>query len=487
MDGTTQMPVPMKKRRSTHSSDTSSYHEQSDASSISTASDNNSSSSCTDDNGDVEEDILNRLNQNDPTLTTICLDEWFPVNIMEWHDVGQTLGRNTHLTNLSILNDSDGEAISVTDEWALYSGLQHNRSIQILHFTGPLPALFQGFIHPSNIFWESNIHLVGLSLNGLEMGRKEMKQLSQVITTKAMNLVALDITHCWSRDGECFFGDDDNLFTMLLQTLKKMKDRPLKRLELQGNAIGSTSMKELVKTIQRYCPHLEELNLQDTTIGHRSCKALASLLRDPSSRLSSLDLWRCSMNDDCALILADALKDNKTLQFLSLGRNKFTVKGWKVFSALLCNIKSSTIVETFTSNHTLECLGVSDELLLVDLPLGLNLSDDKRAVAMNKVVKFHQGELLSIMGVKLLPNVMTCIGTKQKDSCHELLRRDLLSAMFSIVRNTPALFQNVSLNEGSQDSFDLADVLGKMKLFRTELDEGTIADLTETLDQTLCV
>ena len=78
------------------------------------------------------------------------------------------LGNNTHVVELDIVNTYDREAISEADERALYAGLHHNRSIQYLHFNGPLPAIFTSFVNPSNNFWEANgKNLVRLSLNGL--------------------------------------------------------------------------------------------------------------------------------------------------------------------------------------------------------------------------------------------------------------------------------------------------------------------------------
>jgi hypothetical protein len=68
-----------------------------------------------------------------------------------------------------------------------------------------------------------------------------------------------------------------------------------------------------------------------------------------------------------------------------LGENNITVEGWKAFSTLVCN--KSSLMETVTSNHMLE-LGGIDEQLVDDL-LALNYSDDKRAVAMIKAIKFH--------------------------------------------------------------------------------------------------
>ncbi len=212
-----------------------------------------------------------------------------------------------------------------------------------------------------------------------------------------------------------------------------MEDHSLKRLALHGNIIGTATVKNIVRTIQRCCPDLEELNLQDiSSIGHDCCETIASLLRHPSSRLTSLDLWSCSIDDRCAFLLADALKRNTRLHTMILGENNITAEGWKAFSALVCN--KSSLMETVTSNHMLDDLGEIDEPLVDDL-LALNYAyDNKRAVAMIKAVELHLSELVVTMGVKLLPIIMACIGANQNSE-------HLLTAMLSIVRSSPELFQ----------------------------------------------
>ena len=210
-----------------------------------------------------------------------------------------------------------------------------------------------------------------------------MRQLCSVIIA-LKNLAELQFSHSIDYDNE----DEHHLCSMLARTLGNMEYHSisLKRLELQGNAIGTASVKNIVRTVQRCCPDLEELNLQDiSSIGYDCCETIASLLRHPSSRLTSLDLWSCSIDDRCALLLANALKRNNRLHTMILGENNITVEGWKAFSALVCN--KSSLIETVTSNHMLE-LGGIDEPLVDDL-LALNYSDDKRAVAMIKAIKFH--------------------------------------------------------------------------------------------------
>ena len=260
-----------------------------------------------------------------------------------------------------------------------------------------------------------------------------MRQLCSVLIA-LKNLAELGLSHSIGYDNE----DEHQLCSMLARTLGNMEYHPisLKRLELNGNTIGTASVNNIVRTIQRCCPDLEELNLEGTSsIGYDCCETIVSLLRHPSSRLTSLDLWRCSIDDRCALLLADALKRNTRLRTMILGENNITAKGWKAFSTLVCN--NSSLMETVTSNHMLEDLGEIDEPLVDDL-LALNYAysydGDKQVLAVIKAIKFHLGELVVIMGVKLLPIIMACIGADQRSE-------HLLAAMFSIVRSTPVLFQ----------------------------------------------
>ena len=448
----------------------SDYYTSSDEESV--ASDDSGGSWETSDDG---EEIINRLERNDPHLTEICLhhqNEWFPVNEEEWFDVGRVLGNNTHITELSILNTFDGEAISMTDEGALHSGLQHNRSIQELHFTGPLPGMFN-FVHPSITFWEENENLRMLDLNGLELGLREMTILCSVIA-KTKNVVFLGITHCWSSDHGCFLGEDEDLFAAFLRALRNM-DHSLKRLELQGNSIGFTAMNKLVGTIQRYHPELEDLNLQDNIIGYFSCNAVGTLLRDPTSRLSVLDLWSCSMHDDCAFLLADALKHNEVFQRVNLGANSFTMDGWQAFSTLLCN--KTSILGTIRSNHTIQCLDAIDLPNELDEYLALNRFENKREVALYKVVKYHIDELV-MMDVELLPNIIASMGKVQKDTTTEIAC-DMLTSLFSIVHNIPGL-----LFRSEQDVCTITDRLDKTS-FSSLSKQGTVANLADALDRGL--
>jgi hypothetical protein len=156
------------------------------------------------------------------------------------------------------------------------------------------------------------------------------------------------------------------------------------------------------------------------------------------------------MHDDCAFLLADALKHNEVFQRVNLGANSFTMDGWQAFSTLLCN--KTSILGTIRSNHTIQCLDAIDLPNELDEYLALNRFENKREVALYKVVKYHIDELV-MMDVELLP--------------------------FSIVHNIPGL-----LFRSEQDVCTITDRLDKTS-FSSLSKQGTVANLADALDRGL--
>ena len=97
-----------------------------------------------------------------------------------------------------------------------------------------------------------------------------------------------------------------------------------------------------------------------------------------------------NIGDEGALIFANALATNRKLKTLIFTDNGITAEGWSSFSKVLCD--TSSINNTFLSNHTLESLGVRQELPAdVRSSLALNRSsEDKKQVAIKKILKHHQ-------------------------------------------------------------------------------------------------
>ena len=116
-----------------------------------------------------------------------------------------------------------------------------------------------------------------------------------------------------------------------------------------------------------------------------------ALLRDPNGNLKRLNLDRNNrINDNCATILADTLKGNNKLKRLKFSRNNtITGRGWDAFSQVLCLCDTSSVNNTFLSNHTLKNLGD------VNLPTNLsplfevNHGTDKKQVTTQKILRHH--------------------------------------------------------------------------------------------------
>ena len=79
----------------------------------------------------------------------------------------------------------------------------------------------------------------------------------------------------------------------------------------------------------------------------------STVLESPYSALKRLILWGNSNNDDILIALANSLANNNKLKQLLVAVSNITC-GWAAFSQVLCN--SSSIIDTYRSNHTLEKL-----------------------------------------------------------------------------------------------------------------------------------
>ena len=119
------------------------------------------------------------------------------------------------------------------------------------------------------------------------------------------------------------------------------------------------------------------------------CQSLAALLEHPHCNLDRVYLSNNNIGDEGAIIFANALASNRNLKTLNLYRNDITAEGWSCFSKVLCD--TSSVNNTFLSNHTLEKLSSSNHARNVDSLLALNgSSEDKNQVAMKKIINRHQ-------------------------------------------------------------------------------------------------
>ena len=149
-----------------------------------------------------------------------------------------------------------------------------------------------------------------------------------------------------------------------LATLLRNTTKQLQTLNLSNNNIDDEAIEVLVHSIG--ASELRYLIL----IGNRSItakglKALSTLLEMPESNLEELKLLYNNIGNRWALIFTNALRGNIKLKTLALGGNNITDVGWAPFSTLLCD--TSSVNETYLSNHTLLDLGLMHRYLPTDL------------------------------------------------------------------------------------------------------------------------
>ena len=200
---------------------------------------------------------------------------------------------------------------------------------------------------------------------------------------------------------------------------------------------------------------LETLNLNDKRIGDDGVLGLAQGLSS-NTTLKKLDLNNCRGVSSVGWIaLLNALTDNHTLKFLSLGCIDAVTQlhinpHLMALSHSLCD--GSSINATFGSNHTLERIWMySDDWQRVTLPtpladlLQLNTNGNKLEVARQKILQYHDNEdgiqEFVDMEWQVLPHAMAWIG-----------RDDVgLSLLYRFVQGMPDLFDRGSkLQTGSK-------------------------------------
>ena len=126
--------------------------------------------------------------------------------------------------------------------------------------------------------------------------------------------------------------------------------------------------------------------------GPSGCDALGGMLRDPKTSIVELKLGSNCITDQCLLLIAGALQNNRKLQRLHLEYNYAYTPDrlLLLFRRLICN--TSSINATFCSNHTLKVIksfGYSSNELQRLLALNRGI-DEERLIAKRKILLFHQ-------------------------------------------------------------------------------------------------
>jgi len=217
--------------------------------------------------------------------------------------------------------------------------------------------------------------------------------------------------------------------------------------------ISDEGLKALVDGITNYSA-LKQLSLsRNHRISAAGLGYLSVYLESESCSLVVLSLYGVRIGDDGAAALADGLKSNTSLKHLRffIEDISITAVGWSAFSRLLCD--TSSINNTYSSNHTLEVIGDYSMDCFFHRNITLNRSHQQYA-AMYKILLNHTDfQLQSFFqwDLKFLPlvadwfdkalviNDSSWVQHRRYVFPREELQRKKLSALYQYVRGIPVL------------------------------------------------
>ena len=183
-----------------------------------------------------------------------------------------------------------------------------------------------------------------------------------------------------------------------------------------------TMIEPLVSALARN-NHLKVLILRNdmnrmpaTSVGWQN---FTNLLLNPNSALKELVLTGNTINDDIISAFASALTNNNQLRNIQFGHygntSPVTSVGNDAFSRMLCD--TSTILNTFNSNHTLASTGFSFQFSEDIYPLlSINQKNSIRQAARIKILNSHfSGSYINIqvfteMKLNVLPTAISWMG-----------------------------------------------------------------------------
>jgi len=409
--------------------------------------------------------ILQRLRDNDESFDKlwICskdqvIDEldYYPYTSTELAWLGCFLGSSTTMKELYISSDLTHFDNSIRD--VFLRGLANNKSIYQLNFecfafAGQEMLRMVDQLMKNNNLTEINVTdcrvvAEGIRQFSLALGdcNKSLKSISfqsntiedghlvPIITALSMHpqLTELCLSNMNMGRNEC----------TALATLFRCTTSELQKLNLDRNSINDEGVELLVQALLKN-NHLQYLNLlcnEDITI--TGWKAVATLLEMPCCNLKSLDVDYNNIGNEGALVFANALANNSTLETLEIRRNSITVEGWAHFSKLLCD--TSSVNNTYMSNHTLKEIHPTNDAR-VNKYLVLNEREDKQQVAMSKILQHHSHfdmEPFFEWEFKVLPIIIEWFtnATRRVTTYDQKISRLRLSATFDFIKEFPMLY-----------------------------------------------
>jgi len=285
----------------------------------------------------------------------------------DWGWLGYFVGRNKQIRGLHLycLPEEEDEVD------AFMEGLCRNHSIERIgarHCEIDFSSLSPFIINSRNLrsleLWNVDISLGNASNLAMALSQRQHKSLTKFcfsrnnLSNDALEEISAALTGYPYLEEFCVL--ENNLIGRdgceSLGTIFRSSALYLKEVLLCGNDFDDEDLQTLVAALTN-ATTLQSLwlssNLSIAAAGLRALSQLFSSARP----LETLHIEKMNIGDEGAEALADGLRGNTTLKHLVLttGSAGITSTGWAAFSRLLCD--TSSINNTYRSNHTLEHIG----------------------------------------------------------------------------------------------------------------------------------
>mmetsp|Transcript_38962 Transcript_38962/g.70190 ORF Transcript_38962/g.70190 Transcript_38962/m.70190 type:complete len:580 (+) Transcript_38962:354-2093(+) len=343
----------------------------------------------------------------------------------------------------------DLQCNEIDDEKAvvLASGLAGNNTLKTLALNTNRGMTETGWIPIFTALRSPNCILEGLGLERNRFSYNAIRHLSNFLTN-SRTLRSLDL----SSNYDITITGWDAVFAVL-----QNHDSVLTKLDLGYNRIHDEIVNSLVCALTGN-NKLKELELdsnRDITV--TGWEAFSSVLRNPLSALEKINLWDCTINDNSMISL---VTNDKLKELVFNTNSQITLNGWAQCSRVLCN--TSSIMDTFLSNHTLEFLRSEYHIFnFNDLPIDLrsllriNRENSKSQSARIKIIKTHfSGSKINLqpfvaMELQVLPHAIAWMGRDGIDDNDEITTEtNGRSLLYQFLRGIPSLFE---INGGNRE------------------------------------
>ncbi|XP_067220010.1 NLR family CARD domain-containing protein 3-like isoform X3 [Chanodichthys erythropterus] len=284
---------------------------------------------------------LNTLTLNDCNLTDKSCSA-----------LAAVLGSDNNLKDLNMNNNN----LQDSGVKLLCTGLKNlNCKLEILRLS-KCSVTEEGYKALASALRSNPSHLIELDLTGNDPGQSGVKELSDLLQDPTCQLKTLRFLSA-AADEACQYVErvvGKNLFLLRELNLSKhelgdtgvnqiaalLQDKhcQLNTLTMSGCSITEKQCVILTSALKSNPSHLRELNLSGNKLGDSGVKNLSDLLMNPQFKLEKLHLYGCWITEKQCVILTSALKSNPShLRELDLSWNKLGDSGVKNLSDLLMN------------------------------------------------------------------------------------------------------------------------------------------------------